>query len=435
MGIIQRQSIKQSLVNYLAVAVAAVSVILIYPQDYETYGIARFVIDTATFFAPFIMIGFAGVTVRFFPDFRHSERDRQGFLFFVLSGVLVGSLLFVGGFFLFRENLYAIYADKGTVYQQFLPYVVPIAILMAFFSLLFNYSSNFRRIVVPSIFQNFIKLSLPVLILLYVWKYLELEQVIHGILLNYILALLGVIGYIYYLGQLQLRPDFRFLSREKWRKIRHFALFGLFGSIGSVLAFKIDSIMIASLVDFRNNGVFAVAAFIGNAIAIPTNAIMQITGPIVAESFKKQDLAHIEQLYKSASINLLAVGWLLLVCIAASIHDLFALMPNDDILQGGVAVVLLVGLSKIVDMATSINNQIINYSQYYRFGFYAILLMALFNVLTNLLLIPQLQIVGAALATLISLSLYNLTKLIFIWWRFRMQPFSWKSLQVLLIGV
>lgn len=434
MGVIQRQSIKQSLVNYLAVAVGAISMIFIYPLDYETYGLARFIIDTATFFAPFIMMGFSGVTVRFFPDFHQEEKGNRGFLFFVLSGVAVGSMLFVLFFLIFKNDVYTYFGSKDPVYNEYLPYVVPLAILMAFFSLLFNYSSNFQRIVVPSVFQNFIKLSLPILILLYLWKRISLGQLFNGVLINYVFAFLGIVWYVYFLGQLKIRPNFALFTKEKWKKIRHFAAFGFFGSVGSVLAFKIDSIMISSLIDLTNNGVFAVAAFIGNAIAIPTAAMMQISGPIVAQSFKKNDLAHIEFLYKSASINLLSVGLILLVCVVVSIQDLFAIMPNSAMLENGLSIVVLVGLSKVIDMGTSINNQIINYSKYYRFGFYAILLMAVFNVITNFLLIPKFQIVGVAMATLASLALYNLTKLIFIWWRFKMQPFSIKTIWLLLIA-
>jgi len=95
--------------------------------------------------------------------------------------------------------------------------------------------------------------------------------------------------------------------------------------------------------------------------------------------------------------------------------------------------VFLVGAAKLVDMGTSINNQIINFSKYYRFGFVAIILMAFFNVLANLMLIPEYGIVGAALATLISLGLYNLLKMLFIQWRFKMHPFGIKTLQLLLI--
>ena len=77
MGVIKRQGIKQSLVNYFAVVVGAVSVIFIYPLDRETYGLARFVIDGGMFIAPFMMLGFSSVTIRFFPFFKDEKKGTQ----------------------------------------------------------------------------------------------------------------------------------------------------------------------------------------------------------------------------------------------------------------------------------------------------------------------------------------------------------------------
>lgn len=434
MGVIQRQSIKQSLVNYTGVGIAAISTVFIYPQDTATYGLARFIIDSALMLAPFIMMGFGSVTIRFFPHFRDEEKGHRGFLFFLVLTILGGAFVFTLLSLLFRDQFYAIYAHKPPIYQQFLPYLIPLAILTAFLQLFYNYSSNFQRIAIPAIFQNLIKISLPLLILFFIWHYLSIEQVVNGILVTFVLALIGLIWYIYRLGQLKLKPDFSLLTKQKRKEIRGFAFYSLFSSIGSILAFRIDMFMVPTLLDFKENGIYAIALFIAGAIAIPTNAIAQISGPIVTESIKNNDQVHVKRLYQDSSINLLVVGLLLFVCIMVSIEDLFSIMPKNEELTDGLVIVFLIGLAKIIDMATSINNQIINYSRYYRFGFYAILLMAVLNITANLILIPKFQIIGAAAATLLSLTLYNLVKMIFIQWKFNIQPFTWKTLWVILIA-
>ncbi len=434
MGVIQRQGIKQSLVNYLGVLIGAVSVLFIYPLDPKSYGLARFLIDGSLFLSPFLMLGFGGVSIKFFPQFKNEKNGHNGLLFIMLIAVLSASLIFVLLAFLFKDFIYDLYADKEVIITQFLPYFIPLAILMAILHLLNAYSTNFKRIVVPSIFQNLIKISLPALILLFIWKMISMTQMVNGIVLNYAIALIGMIVYIYFLGQLKLRPNFNLMDKPFKKEIRNYAMFGLFLGMGKVLAFRIDSIMITTLLNVESNGVFGIAAFIANAIVIPSNAITQIASPIVAQSFKDNDMAHINFLYKQSSINLLIAGLLLFVLVAASVEDLFALMPNKN-LQGGIAVVLLIGFARIIDMGTSINNQIINYSKYYRFGFYAILLLAFFNVTANFLLIPKFHIVGAAVATLGSLALYNLVKYIFIYYRFGMQPFTYKTLIIIIVAI
>ncbi len=435
MGVIKRQGIKQSIVNYIGVTIGALSTLLIYPLDTEAYGLARFLIDTAVFLAPFLMLGFAGVSFQFFPYFRDKEQKHWGFLPFLLLATLGGVLLFLLLAWLFKEHIYTIYSEKSPLFSRYLIYTVPIAILVAFIGIFNSYSTNLKRIVVPGMLGNLIKIVLPLLMLGYIWKYLSRDDFVNGILINYVILFIATVLYIHWLGHLFLRPNFKKLNRPMLRQIGNYALFSLFGSIGSVLAFRIDSIMVATLVDLQNNGVYGIAAFIATAIAIPTNAIVQISSPIISDSLKKKDLQHVEMLYKRSSINLIIAGCLLLVGIIVSLQDLFALMPNADQLQDGIWVVILIGLAKLIDMATSVNNQIINYSQYYRFSFYAILCLAVFNVVCNLLFIPRYQIVGAAMATLASLSLYNGIKLVYIYKKFRMHPFSRQTVLILGIAV
>lgn len=435
MGVIQRQSIKQSLVNYAAVLIGAFSIIFIYPQDRETYGLARFIIDVSIMIAPFLILGLSGVSVRFFPQFKQEGKSNPGFLLFLLFGVGIGCLIFTIVCLVFKENIYAFYADKPEIYIKYLPYILPITIALAWSYLLFAYITNFKRIVVPSIYVNLIKLTLPILILLYIKEYITLDQVVMGILINFIIFFLGLVAYMIWLGEMRLKFDFSFLTPEWKSEIKSYAFFSLFAGVGNVLAFRIDSFMISTLLDFERNGTYAIAAFIANVIVIPTTAIALISSPIISESFKNDDLDHIRFLYKESSLNLLVFGLLIFVCIVSSIEDLFSIMPKGDELTDGVVIVLLVGVAKLIDMATSVNNQIINYSKYYRFGFYAILFMAMFNIVFNLVLIPKYQIVGAAIATLVSMTLYNLMKMIFIQWRFKMQPFSRNTIWVLLIAV
>ena len=435
MGVIKSQGIKQSLVNYFAVLIGAISVIFIYPLDRETYGLARFLIDGAMFMAPFLLLGFSSVAIRFFPLFKDDNKDHNGFLFFLVSGVSIGCLLFVILALLFKDQFFALYEDRPSLYRDYLPYLIPIAILLAFFRLFYNYCSNFKRIVIPAIYQNLIKITLPVMILLYFWGMTSLDIVVNVILFNFIIALAGLILYVYWLGELKLKPHFLLFDGALIKKIANYALFGLFGGIGSVLAFRIDSLMISTLIDFENNGTYAIALFIANVIAIPTNAIGQITAPILSQAFQDNDLDHVKMLYKRSSINLLVVGLLLFLGIIASVEDLFSIMPNSKELQAGFAVVFFIGLSRLMDMGASINNQIIDYSKYYRFRLYALLLLAVFNVFCNLIFIPKFQIAGAAMATFASITLYNLVKLVYIKWRLDMLPFTIETLKVLAIAL
>jgi O-antigen/teichoic acid export membrane protein len=119
-----------------------------------------------------------------------------------------------------------------------------------------------------------------------------------------------------------------------------------------------------------------------------------------------------------------------------NIDELFGMMPKQEIYRQGKWVMLLVGISKLLDMVTGVNTEIISVSRYYSFNFYSLLFLVIIAVITNSIFIPLYGVNGAAIATLISIVLFNALKLVFIHLKLKMLPFSkptWIILAALLV--
>ena len=71
MGVIIRQSIKGTLVNYLGVAIGFVTIFFVLTSylNTEEVGLTRVLIDAAVLFSSFAQIGTGSSIVRFFPYF------------------------------------------------------------------------------------------------------------------------------------------------------------------------------------------------------------------------------------------------------------------------------------------------------------------------------------------------------------------------------
>ena len=61
------------------------------------------------------------------------------------------------------------------------------------------------------------------------------------------------------------------------------------------------------------------------------------------------------------------------------------------------------------------------------------LMLVIVTIILNLIFIPMYGITGAALAAMISIVFYNLLRLTFVWYNFKMQPFTLNCLWILLI--
>ncbi len=434
MGIIKRQSIKRSIVSYVGTLIGVVSTIFIYPLDKEAYGFIQFLIGVATFLWPFASFGGTVPAIRFFRNFR-DEEDNHGFLGFLLIWLTIGLSLFgLFGFF-FKDYLFDLLAFlnfKESYFSDNILAIFLLCILIILIQLMINYTSNFNRIVIPNALFNLgIKLGVPALVLSSYYGWLSDEMLKWLLPAIYLLILVGLIIYLHTLGGVNLKVNFRFINRPLLKEMLNYAFFGLLGSIGTVFAFSIDTIMVAPLTDYGEGGLYNIALFIGNAIAIPLAAINGIAAPIISQAWGKDDRKEIAQIYNRSSVLLYTSGIFILVLVWLSLGDVFRLSSRYDELVAGQYVVLLIGLARVIDMTTGVNGSIIGYSRYYRFNLLALLVLSFSNVFINYALIPVYGITGAAIATAISIVLFNLIKFVFIWITFGMQPIRWSYLIVL----
>jgi O-antigen/teichoic acid export membrane protein len=191
--------------------------------------------------------------------------------------------------------------------------------------------------------------------------------------------------------------------------------------------------MLSELVGLESVAIYTIAMSMAVVIEIPMRAMMQISAPIVAEAVAADDRQTLLSLYQKSSITQLIAGGLIFGGVWINVENIFAIMPQGQAFLAGKYVIFWIGLSKLFDLATSINGIIINNSKYYRVSLYLMAVLAVLAIVSNRIFIPDYGVNGAAFATALSLFLYNALMLIFVWVKFRMQPFQWNTFKLLIV--
>jgi Na+-driven multidrug efflux pump len=106
-------------------------------------------------------------------------------------------------------------------------------------------------------------------------------------------------------------------------------------------------------------------------------------------------------------------------------------MGNGNLLREAQPVLWILGLAILIDLATGFNGNIISLSAYYKFNIVIMVFLATLTILLNYYFIFHTHwgIVGVALATAVSLSLYNIVKIIFNFIKFKIHPLSIKIIR------
>ncbi len=439
MGVVRRQSIKRTIISYLGVAIGVVSNLLIYPLAFDIYGLSQFIIASASIIIPFASLGVSRLTVRYFPDFRDPQKGHHGFLGLMMITFWIAFILFLIVLLFFETALFDLMALIGMDSDKFVEnryVIIIVSFFLIFNSILGQYSSNFKRIVVPEIYNNLLlKVALPALVLIFFYGYINQSEFKYLFAGAYLFVFLGLFSYVGYLGQLSWKVDFTFLKKPLIREMLVFGVFSALGTIGMLMSFRIDSIMITSYLDYESTGQYSFYSYMVNTMAIPYMSMMAIASPVIAQSLKDQDFGSISRLYKQSSETLFIAGLLIVLGGWLCMDSVLMITGKFDILEPLKPVFLLLAVGQLVNVTTGLNEPIIGYSKYYKFNLYALLVLSVLNIGLNIYLIPRYGLPGAATATAVSLVTYNIIKCWYIYYRFHILPFSVVHLKVLGIGL
>lgn len=434
MGVIIRQGIKHSLVNYFGAGIGVISMLFIYPLNTEAYGLARFLTDATLLFVPVTLLGANSLPVRFFPRFA-DEQGNKGFLGWLLLLSLAGSILtlFLSG--LFWGPIMAYYSGISTLYTSYLIFFLPILILRAVSILLVNYISNFHRIVVPSILTDLLlKISLPLLILFLFLEIIDYPGLVLGLVLTFALSVAGLLLYLAQLGQLSLRIHWPSFRGPILKEIRDFAFYGFAGSLSSTLAVSLDVFMIGSMISPSATGIYGIASIMANLINRPSAALSMISAPLISEAISKGRIDEVGSIYRKSAINGLVPGLLIFLLIMVNMGEIYDIMPNSKAIESNYEALVILGLGFLVGQTSGTSSEIMIYSRLYKLHLVAVLVLALSNIALNLAFIPAMGITGAALATMISTMAYSFFKVFIINRALKIHPLGKGMLYLALAG-
>jgi hypothetical protein len=183
------------------------------------------------------------------------------------------------------------------------------------------------------------------------------------------------------------------------------------------------------------NGVYTTALFIATIIEIPGRAIGAIAVPVISSALKENDIPKIGGLYKNSSTIQFTVGLFLFLAIWLNVDNIFGIMPHGAEFAAGKYTILFIGIAKLFDAVTSVNMTILLNSKYYRITLLLILVLGGLTICTNLILIPKFGLTGAAMATAFSILLYQVIATSYLYFKFKILPFSISTLKALGTGL
>ncbi len=435
MGIVFRQSFKNTIVIYLGFLIGGINTLFLYTrflkEDY--YGLATYVFSASNIIMPFIALGIHFTIVKFFSTYTTKEQ-KDKFLSTVLFLPLFVALP-IGFFWDYFHDLIMSYVaqsnDKGNlIIGEYTIYIYVIAVCCAYFEVFYSWA----KVQLQSVFGNLLKelynrVAIMILLFAVYFQMITKEEFLFYMAGAYILRTFLMLFYAFKL----YTPKISLALPDNIKEILRYSFYIILAGSAGAIVLDIDKVMIPGKEGFAKAAYYTVAVFIGSFIEAPSRAMTQILQPLTSKSLNEDDFNETESLYKKSSINLLVIGGLFFILINCNVHELFRLLPEGY--ASGALVVLMISLAKLFLMLLGSNGAIITNSKFYKIAMPVGLFMALSVYFLNRFFYNLLDFgtEGLALATLITVFLSSIFKLWFVKKKLNMSPFTNTTFKMLLI--
>ncbi|PRA92787.1 polysaccharide biosynthesis protein [Chryseobacterium sp. MYb7] len=439
MSVVARQGFKYSIIGYIGFLLGTVSAIFIFPNDFEFYGKLRYILPTAEMLVPFVVLGISYSNVKFFHKVER-EGKKQNMLSLSLLTVFINFLIFTVVFFILPYFYPKFRHSEAWKIKEM---ILPLILILSFCAIFNKYTSNYKRIVVSNIFDNLFP-KIANLGAFCLFFFALSQNITAGTSQNIAFAFffgiffLMLLGYIYYTNKLEkIQLDFNtdyFKKNNFWKEFFNYSFFGFLGTFGNYLA--INSFMIGEFMGMEEVGIYSVLYALISLISIPQLGLFNISAPIINKTLADGDMEELDRFHKKTSLTLYFLGAVLFSCIMVGFPYLTQFMPkNGTMLREYEPVVWIWGSAVLIDLATGFNGNIISLSKYYRFNILVMLLLAGLTIGLNYYFIKNtdLKLIGIALSTAISLTIYNVVKIVFNYIVFKVSPLSIEMIFVSII--
>lgn len=441
MSNIRRQSIISSVVIYIGFGIGLFNTYLFTKQGIfleSEFGLYNAFIAIATMMMAFSNLAMPSYIYKFYPYYNDNlPAKKNDQLSIALLIAVVGFILVLVTGIIFKDLVVRKFSERAADIVVYYKWIFPLGFGLLIFTVLEAYAWQLHK----SVFTNFLKEALwrlftTIAIVLVAFQVIDFDIFIKIFSFSY--PFIALILLVYLIATKKIHFTFKIskVSRRFAKSILKLCSFVYTGMIIFTLSLVFDSLVISSLLDdaLTQLAVYSVAQNIASMIQAPQRGIIAASIAHLSKAWKDKNMALIQKIYQRSSINQLLFACGLFSLVILSFTDAVATFQLKGTYLDAYYVVMLLGFAKIVDMGTGVNAQIIGTSTYWKFELISGMILLSVMLPLSYFFTKEYGIPGTAAAQLISITVYNLIRILFLWRKFKLFPFTIHTLYTVLLA-
>ncbi len=443
MSNIRRQSLISSVIIYGGFVLGFVNTYLFTMEGGFTpsqYGLVGLFMAIGNIMYSCAALGMHAFIYKFYPYYNDNLPPKKNDILTVALGTaLVGFILVVIAGIVFKDLVVRKFSENSRDLVVYYEWLFPFGFGLTIYSILEAYAWQQKASVLTNTLKEvvFRLLTTLLIVLTFAGVIRNFDIFVRWYSLTFLFIATVLLFYLGYKRRMHLPLTISRVTKKFYKKIIALASFIWTGNLVYTLANVFDSIIIASVLPngLAAVGVYTLAQNITSLIQAPQRGIISAAIAPLSRAWKDKDFAKIQRIYKHSSINQLifSLGMFLLIWLNFT-DGVFTFNLKTGYLDARY-VFFFLGLMRVIDMATGLNAQIIGTSTFWRFEFYTGIVLLAIMLPLNYILTKQIGVVGPAISNLVAFTIYNGIRYFFLYRRFKLQPFTLKTIYAVILGM
>jgi O-antigen/teichoic acid export membrane protein len=442
MSTIRRQSIISSVVVYFGFALGFLNTYLFTRQGgltKEEFGLTNTFIAFASVMYSLSSLGMPAFIGKFFPYYKsHLPNKKNDQLSIALLITCIGFLVVTLVGIASKHMVIDVIFKNSPELPKYFYWTFVFGFGFTLYVLMEAYAWQQRQAVLSNFLKEVLfRVFTTILIVLTSLQIIKSFDVFIGIYsFNYLLIVAVLMIFFSRKKELHFTLAISNVTRKFRKKIIQLASYVWGGSLLLNIATVFDTIVIAAVMPngMAAAGIYALAQNISSLIQAPQRAIISSAVGPLSQAWKDKDYAKIDKVYHRSSINQLVFSCAMFCLIWLNFDDGITTFHLQEGYRAAKWVFFFIGIAKIIDMGTGLNSQIIGTSTFWRFEFMSGVILLGLTLPLNWQLTRMYGVIGPAYSNLLSFTVFNIIRYWFLLKKFKMQPFTVKSLYTVVLA-
>ncbi len=343
----------------------------------------------------------------------------RGTVLFVLRIVILSCLITSGSFIFFAKGISVNIFHKTELSSvlKALAVAIPFSVITTISVFSFQAIKSIKyKVYVKDLLEPFSRILFVIIIILLGWSLL-------GVIAAFVLSIVvGTIAAYHYLRKLLPQLfDRRIQPIYQSREIFKYSWPLFFVGFLNLLFLWTSTLLIGYFRTSQEVGLYNAAyrtALLGQIVLFSFSSIF---APFISDLFDRKETRQLENLYKITAKWVLSLSlplFLIMVIFAKEILTLF----GKEFVRGASCLIIL-SIAQLVNSGTGSSQFMISMTGRSKINLFNTVTTLLMNIVLNIILIPKHGIIGAAVATAVSISLINILSVAEVYIIYRIHPY------------